>query len=120
MAKKNLIVGLFVLAALALFTVGLFLIGNRHEAFSRHMDFYTEFTDLAGLTKGTKVQVAGMDAGQIIEIDVPDSPEGPDAILRGEFVVKDPASFAAVLTNGVGRHRAYGYGMLLLRPAQMD
>ena len=74
MAKKNLIVGLFVLAALALFTVGLFLIGNRHEAFSRHMDFYTEFTDLAGLTKGTKVQVAGMDAGQIIEIDVPDSP----------------------------------------------
>src|ERR1700722_16578059 len=74
MAKKNLIVGLFVLAALALFTVGLFLIGNRHEAFSRHMDFYTEFTDLAGLSKGTKVQVAGMDAGQIIEIAVPDSP----------------------------------------------
>jgi phospholipid/cholesterol/gamma-HCH transport system substrate-binding protein len=74
MAKKNLIVGLFVLAALALFTVSLFLIGNRHEAFSRHMDFYTEFTDLAGLTKGTKVQVAGMDAGQVIEIDVPDSP----------------------------------------------
>jgi phospholipid/cholesterol/gamma-HCH transport system substrate-binding protein len=74
MAKKNLIVGLFVLAALALFTVGLFLIGNRHEAFSRHMDFYAEFTNLAGLTKGAKVQVAGMDAGQILEIGIPASP----------------------------------------------
>lgn len=47
------------------------------------------------------------------------SPDGPDAILQGEFVVKDSASFTAVLTNGVGRHKAYGYGMLLLRPAQM-
>ena len=34
MAKKNVIVGLFVLAAFGLFTAGLFLIGNRHEAFS--------------------------------------------------------------------------------------
>ena len=47
------------------------------------------------------------------------SPEGPDAILRGEFVIKDPADFAEVLAKGIGRHTAYGYGMLLLRPAQM-
>jgi len=47
------------------------------------------------------------------------SPEGPDAILRGELVIKDPADFAEVLAKGVGRHKAYGYGMLLLRPAQM-
>src|SRR6266567_3291769 len=47
------------------------------------------------------------------------SPEGPDAILRGEFVIKDPVEFTKVITKGIGRHRAYGYGMLLLRPAQM-
>lgn len=47
------------------------------------------------------------------------SPEGPDAILRGEFVIKDAAAFSKVVTNGVGRHKAYGFGMLLLRPAQM-
>jgi CRISPR system Cascade subunit CasE len=43
-------------------------------------------------------------------------PEGPDAILRGTFAVAEEETFAGVLRNGVGRHRAYGYGMLLLRP----
>ncbi len=43
--------------------------------------------------------------------------EGPDALMRGELVVRDPAAFAALLARGLGRHRAYGYGMLLLRPA---
>ena len=43
-------------------------------------------------------------------------PEGPDAILHGTFAVADKETFAGVLRNGVGRHRAYGYGMLLLRP----
>ena len=42
--------------------------------------------------------------------------EGPDAIIHGVLVVADPPAFSALLTRGVGRHRAYGYGMLLLRP----
>ena len=74
MPKKNLIVGLFVVAALALLTVGLFMIGNRHEVFARHVDFYTDFTNISGLAKGSKVQVAGMDAGQITDILIPASP----------------------------------------------
>ena len=43
--------------------------------------------------------------------------EGPDALMRGELTVSDGAAFAKLLAGGVGRHRAYGYGMLLLRPA---
>lgn len=42
--------------------------------------------------------------------------EGPDATIHGVLAVTDPAEFAALLARGVGRHRAYGYGMLLLRP----
>lgn len=42
--------------------------------------------------------------------------EGPDATFHGTLKVTDPTSFAALLARGVGRHRAYGYGMLLLRP----
>ncbi|MCK2089329.1 type I-E CRISPR-associated protein Cas6/Cse3/CasE [Thauera aromatica] len=41
---------------------------------------------------------------------------GPDALLVGELTVRDPAGFSALLTRGVGRHRAFGFGMLLLRP----
>lgn len=43
--------------------------------------------------------------------------EGPDALLRGNLVITNGDAFARLLANGVGRHRAYGYGMLLLRPA---
>ena len=43
--------------------------------------------------------------------------EGPDALMRGELTITDGAAFAKLLEKGVGRHRAYGYGMLLLRPA---
>ena len=43
--------------------------------------------------------------------------EGPDAIMRGILTITDAAAFTALLVRGIGRHRAYGYGMLLLRPA---
>ncbi len=43
--------------------------------------------------------------------------EGPDAIMRGILTITDSDAFSELLAHGVGRHRAYGYGMLLLRPA---
>jgi CRISPR system Cascade subunit CasE len=42
--------------------------------------------------------------------------EGPTALLRGTLTVTDDDDFTELLGRGVGRHRAYGYGMLLLRP----
>ena len=42
--------------------------------------------------------------------------EGPDAVIHGTLTVRDPDLFATLLRRGIGRHRAYGYGMLLLRP----
>src|SRR5260370_14609427 len=74
MANRNIIVGIFVLVGLALLTLGILLVGDRHAAFARHVEFYTEFTNLAGVSKGSKVKVAGMDAGQIVDVGVPDDP----------------------------------------------
>jgi len=42
--------------------------------------------------------------------------EGPDAVLRGRLQIEDGAGFAALLARGIGRHRAFGFGMLLLMP----
>lgn len=51
--------------------------------------------------------------------EAPRTPRGverPSVAFVGELVVTDPAAFAALLARGVGRHRAFGFGMLLLRP----
>ncbi|SEL97688.1 CRISPR system Cascade subunit CasE [Sphingomonas palmae] len=42
--------------------------------------------------------------------------EGPDAVMAGTLAVADAAAFAALLAGGVGRHAAFGFGMLLLAP----
>jgi len=76
MSKRFLAVGLFIIAGLILFALGIFLVGDRHQAFARHVQMYTQFADLDGITRGSNVQVAGMDAGQVARIDVPQSPNG--------------------------------------------
>jgi phospholipid/cholesterol/gamma-HCH transport system substrate-binding protein len=105
MSRRYLAVGIFIIAGVTLFALGIFLVGSRQEAFSRHVLLYTEFADLDGVTKGSKVQVAGMDAGQVSRIDVPNSPSGHfrvqmkvDEQLHG-LVRTD--SFVTVDTEGV-------------------
>jgi len=41
--------------------------------------------------------------------------ERPNVVLEGTLRVTDEAAFRALLARGVGRHRAFGFGMLLLR-----
>jgi CRISPR system Cascade subunit CasE len=43
--------------------------------------------------------------------------QGPDATFTGVLQVRDTSVFAALVARGVGRHRAFGFGMLLLKPA---
>jgi phospholipid/cholesterol/gamma-HCH transport system substrate-binding protein len=115
MKNKNLIVGLFVLAGLVLFMAGLVLIGNRHEAFARHMDFYADFTNLAGLSKGSKVQVAGMDAGQVLDIAVPASPSARFRVrLRIEESLHGLVRTDSVAT--IGTQGVVGETFLLIHP----
>jgi CRISPR system Cascade subunit CasE len=41
----------------------------------------------------------------------------PQALLGGVLQVQDGEAFNTLLARGIGRHRAFGYGMLLLKPA---
>jgi CRISPR system Cascade subunit CasE len=41
----------------------------------------------------------------------------PNVVLEGILRVTHEDAFRAVLTRGIGRHRAFGFGMLLLKPA---
>lgn len=42
--------------------------------------------------------------------------ERPDALITGTLEVQEPDPFRALMSRGIGRHRAFGFGMLLLRP----
>lgn len=43
---------------------------------------------------------------------------GPDAVFKGMLRVRDGDAFNRLLQRGIGRHRAFGFGMLLLKPAR--
>lgn len=45
--------------------------------------------------------------------------ERPDALLQGTLIVRDGEAFGRLLARGIGRHRAFGFGMLLLRPTSV-
>jgi len=48
----------------------------------------------------------------------PRSTTGPDVLFRGELQVINGEAFAHLVARGVGRHRSFGFGMLLLKPVR--
>lgn len=66
--------GAFVVIGALLFTAALFMIGERRMLFEDRFEVYTEFAALGQLEAGAIVRVAGMNAGEVTEIQVPDSP----------------------------------------------
>ncbi|MDA1313453.1 MAG: MlaD family protein [Acidobacteria bacterium] len=68
-------VGAFVIGGLALFTVGLFMIGDRRLLFEEDFEVYAEFQRLNGLESGAVVRVAGMNAGEVTAIEFPPGPK---------------------------------------------
>lgn len=42
--------------------------------------------------------------------------DGPDARLAGVLSVTDGVAFGRLLAQGIGRHRSFGFGMLLVSP----
>lgn len=71
---------------------------------------------------GAEARQIGLDAFQLTRVQRRRADRafrqtlGPDATFSGVLTVLDPDMFDGLLTRGVGRHRAFGFGMLLLRP----
>ena len=57
-----------------LFAIGLFRIGDRRMLFADTFTVFAEFAHVAALASGNKVRVAGMDAGEVVEIQLPAGP----------------------------------------------
>jgi phospholipid/cholesterol/gamma-HCH transport system substrate-binding protein len=74
--SKKLMAGVFLIGGFLLFAAGVFLIGSKQKVFSRNYEVYTEFGRLNGLQNGANVQVSGMDAGEVVATQIPESPAG--------------------------------------------
>ena len=102
---RSALVGAFVLGGLLLFGGGLFLIGDRRLLFSPQFELHSTFGKVTGLQVGTRVRVAGLDAGEVLEIVLPTRPSDPFRIrmrLREDLqalVRRD--STAGVQTDGI-------------------
>jgi phospholipid/cholesterol/gamma-HCH transport system substrate-binding protein len=69
-------IGAFVLGGLALFVLGLFMIGDRQMAFADRFIVYTEFVKVTGLQPGAVIRVSGARGGAVGQILPPADPGG--------------------------------------------
>ena len=71
---RGALIGAFVLGGLLLFGGGLFLIGDRRLLFVEQFEINSTFRRVTGLQIGTMVRVAGLAAGEVMEITLPTGP----------------------------------------------
>ena len=67
-------VGLVILVAFAVLAVGIFLIGEKNNLFSRKNRYYIEFNSVSGLKPGNPVQLNGVDVGTVEKVVLPQNP----------------------------------------------
>ena len=106
MSKSNKSgVGVFLVGGFLLFALGLFMIGDRRQLFTKSIEIYAEFSNLAGLQNGATVKVSGMDAGEVIAIEPPTTPEGKFRVRFRIVEALQPIvredSVASILTDGI-------------------
>ncbi len=102
------------------------VVSERREegAMSRNReDVYRDWLSRRLSPRGACLEDARLSSFQIVpvvrKLGSPSS-EGPDALIRGSLEVTDSEAFTEMIEHGVGRHRAYGYGMILLRPPPVE
>ena len=104
-SARTAVVGGFLIGGFLLFAIGLFLIGDRRLLFDPQFELNTAFGKVTGLRVGSKVRLAGLDAGEVLDIMIPSRPSEKFVVrmrLRQDvrrLVRRD--SIAAVQTDGI-------------------
>lgn len=71
---REIRVGLVILVALGVLALGIFLIGDKNNLFTRKNLYYVDFGSVSGLKPGSPVQLDGVDVGTIQRVVLPESP----------------------------------------------
>lgn len=81
-SKRNLRVGLLVIAALLLVAMTILMVGNRRQLFIRHTRYTTSFLNVTGLEHGSPVKLNGVTVGFIGDIELPAGAQQPRIEIR--------------------------------------
>ena len=73
---QKLRVGIFVLVSLLAFLGTIYALGARARLFESRYTIYAEFTQVAGLTEGATVRLAGVQIGRVSDIRLSSEPGG--------------------------------------------
>lgn len=68
-------VGVLILAALGVAALGILLIGDKNNLFSRKNRYYARFASVSGLGEGSTVQLNGVKVGTVKRIVLPEDPK---------------------------------------------
>lgn len=116
--------GLIVFAGIGLAMVGLFAIGSRGWFGKVPLHVRAGFRDIRGVEVGTRVRIHGIDAGEVIDILPPDSPDGP-VLLR--LALKDDyrrlvraRSTVQIVSEGMLGGKVLEIHRGQLKPGQLD
>jgi len=97
--------GLFIVAALAVLVVGVFLIGNNESMFQPTYKVKADFQNVAGLADGADVRVGGLHQGTVKHIQLPNRPDGMVTVTmdlnKGTREVLNKGSVASIKSDGL-------------------
>ena len=97
--------GMFIVGALAILAIGVFLIGDKDFLFSSTYTLKASFGNVTGLNNGAQVRVGGIHKGTVHKILLPTRPDGEMTVVMDlesstrEVIKKD--SRAAIQTEGL-------------------
>lgn len=104
--KREIKVGLFVIAGLLFTGVVIFLIGDERRLFSSAIEFNTRFANVQGLKSGAPVQMGGIDIGHVADVGYGRDPKDTTvyvtlSIVKGEASRIKTDSLARIATKGL-------------------
>ena len=82
-----------------------------------YVKWITEYFARRGTAKVERASVQSYNRSQTETQRNQVTPKLPETVMKGLLTITDGANFTGTLAAGVGRHRAYGFGMLLIKPA---
>jgi phospholipid/cholesterol/gamma-HCH transport system substrate-binding protein len=118
--KRELQVGIFVLAGLAVMGLVIFLIGDARRAFESKTSYKTSFTDVQGLVPGSLVRMGGVDIGRVQAVEFSPGADRRDIVVTVSVVREVAPRIRVDSVSTIEAKGMLGDKMLVISPGAAD